>query len=235
MDSFWSSFWSSIFAGLVLAGGAIVLPIIKAKLPDYFDHFRSGLIGLACTAILIVTFTGRPLFSKKPFHVTEDNVEEIVKMWAENNGVGLTKPNVPQDEGVFNYTLTLPNGLPVMVFKNRSANRIEMQALIQLEEQGQQDINSMNKDDVADVVQAIGITLSQARIANIISFPTPQLRITLRKIILIGSLDESVFMQSLDELDYGATITRNTLSTAIRRKRRDGTGHKSGEDKPNLP
>ena len=195
------------------------------------------LYGLGCAALvaaIILAVVGLEAIPTSKPRVTPENVEGQLKTWAENNGLGITKPQIGFPETHFSYVFTLKNGNPVVVMRPKgNPRRLEFHSYLSFSEEHQKAYAGSTKEEQADFLQQISLQLGLAQLGNAISTATPiqtvpgnvvmpfsaQVQVDVMKGIPISELDEETFAHLIDEIDSGISIVRATTALTLKSKK----------------
>ncbi len=220
MDWLWQNLFSTFMAELLLViGGAAVLGYVKKKLPEHAPTIAYVAFGATCVAILLFTFTGRPIFSKAPREVTSENVEENVKLWAEHLGMNIGPANEP--DTYFAHILSLPTfPQPVVVFRSMKEKPayLQFKAVINVSPEHQMVFSKMSQDGINRVGQQLALDIGRANLGcafgevfavNEQEHKTVLAGAFLQRGVLIENLNEVSFTDAFDQLTRGEGIVQS--------------------------
>jgi hypothetical protein len=223
----WNGFWSSVLSNavwwLLFIGGSAVLGWLRAKRPQIAAPILYGLAGATCLGILWFTFTGHAFLSKSQPETTQENVEENVKKWVDELGLGITK-NPKMGDVYFSYVVALKSGNPIAVTRVTGLPgflQFQSQLLLAPEQQGE--LAKMSKEQVESVTQELILQLALSKVGYTLAGSEQthlmQNIILMKSVPITGNLTEASFASSLDELDSALSLVRVTLALSIKRNR----------------
>jgi len=213
----WQNLFSAFVAELLLViGGAALLGYMKKKLPEHAPTIAYVLFGATCAAILLFTFTGRPIFSKAAREITPDNVEENVKLWAEHLGMNIGPANEP--DTYFAHTLSLPTlPQPVVIFRSikEKPGYLQFKAVVNVSPEHQMAFSKMTQDEVNRIGQQLALDIGRANLqcafGEIFAVSDQE-----HKTILAGAfLQRGVPIESLNEVYFSDTFDQLTRGEGI--------------------
>jgi hypothetical protein len=220
MDWLWQNLFSTFVAELLLViGGAAILGYVKKKLPEHAPTIAYVAFGATCVAILLFTFTGRPIFSKAPREITPENVEENVKLWADHLGMNIGPANEP--DTYFAHTLSLPTlSQPVEVFRSMKEKPayLQFKAVINVSLEHQMAFSKMSQDAVNRIGEQLSLDIGRANLGcafgemlavNNQEHKTVIAGAFLQRGVLIENLNEVSFTDTFDQLTRGEGIVQS--------------------------
>src|SRR5258708_5414520 len=234
MRNFFTGLVANIVYGFLVLGVGVMMAYSKKKGYEWVDYVLYGLGAAAIMTVIAVGFVGFQAIPPSKPRVTADNVEGLIKTWAEDSGTGVTKPQMQMPDAYFNYTFTLKNQTPISVFRLKgNPKRLEFHSTVVLTEENQKIFSAMTKEQQADVIHRISLGLGLAKLGNGIVTATPisnvpgsvvlpfsrQMSVDVIKGIPISELDEETFVRTMDEVDSGVAIVRATMSLAFRKNK----------------
>jgi hypothetical protein len=191
---------------ILIGGGATGLAYVKAKAPTIAPYFLYGIAGATCIAILIFTFTGRPLNSNSPVEVTPENVEDNIKRWADNLGMSLERQN-PTEEKFFFYIGRVHGGNAVEIFRAKEKlGYLQLAATINLSQQHRELLAKLPKPERNRLLNEVALEMSRQKmggdLAVAIDAQQQQVVLTarLQKGVPIANLNEGYFADQFDEV-----------------------------------
>lgn len=229
----WKAVFQSIFSRAVweiilIVGGGAVIGVVKAKWPNYAPRVLYGAAGAACIAALLFTMTGRAILSSPPPpETTPDNIEANVKVWSENFGIAFTKASIA--DTYFAFMLTTRSGLPVQVARmtREKPAYLQFATTLTFAPEHQAVLGTLTKDQIDTVMQEIALELAKTRVGSAIgtvSVPQTgtnilgqQTVIVLQRAAPIVNLNEAKFSDSIDDMEFTASLVRAATSLALRR------------------
>jgi len=222
---------------LLLLGVGIALERLKAKWPVLASRVLYGLAAATCTAVLIFTFTGHGFLSRQRPEVTPENVEENVRKWADDLGLGVTRmqsgPN--QQQIYFGLVITLFNGTPLEVFRGKEKpGFLQMQCALTLSPEHLDMLGKLGKEQAADAMQEILLEMARSRIGFIMqtasTAPLPggqgtttkaailqQTMIVTKPLAITDDLTEATFGDRVNELDSEVGLVRAATNLTLER------------------
>lgn len=235
-DWLWQNLTSSLLWELILlVGVGVLLDRIKAKWPSVAARVLYSLGGVTCVAILMFTFTGRGLLSKKRPAITSENLESNVRKWADDLGLGVTRMQpLPNQEVQFGVVVTLADGVPVMVFRgvNEKAGFLQMQCGLSLSQEHLAMLSKLSKQQADDAMRDIKFEMDKSRIGYIMQtasgMPNGQTTTTMPNIVqqtiivtkplaVTDDLTEAMFGDRINELDSEVGIVKGATDVTLRR------------------
>jgi hypothetical protein len=209
---------------ILVFGGAAALGFVKRKIPQHAPTLAYAALGATCIAVLLFTFTGRPIFAPTPPQpVTSENIEQNIKGWAENLGMSIGPGGEP--DSAFAYTLRSTTGDPATVFKSNKEKPgyLQFKAQINVSPEHQTAFAKMSQPQVDRVLQQLSLEIGQANLGctfvtmtavdnNSHKFPVAAV---LQRGILISDLSESYFAGTFDQLTRGVALVRSFVQLAV--------------------
>lgn len=226
MDWIWKNLFTNlVFEVFLVLGGAAAFAYAKRKIPEHAATIAYGALGAICASILIFTFTGRAIFSSRPpAPVTQDNIEENVKVWAEHLGMNIGPVDEPNS--YFAHMLSLPNsGQQVEVFRSvkEKPGYLQFKALINVAAEHQQAFSKMPQALVDRISERLSLNLGQANlgcsVAEVMTVNEQEHKtiiagIFLQRGVAIANMNETVFSDTYDQLTRGMTIVKSFIRLA---------------------
>ncbi len=216
MDWLWQNLFSTFVAELLLViGGAAILGYVKTKLPEHAPTIAYVAFGATCVAILLFTFTGRPIFSKAPREITPENVEENMKLWVEHLGMNIGPANEP--DSYFAHTLSLPSNVqPVEVFRGKEkSGYLQFKAVIKVSAENQGEFAKMSQSQVNRIMDELNLDVGRANLGCTFGM-VMAVNDQLHKTIIAGAfLQRAVPIQNLNEWSFADTFDQLTRGTAV--------------------
>ena len=219
---------------LLLLGVGAALGYLRAKWPTIAIPVLYGVAGAACVGILVFTFTGRGLVSKRSADVSPEHLEESIRKWADSAGLSVAKmPSVPQDV-YFGLVVTLADGNPISVFRGKEkSNFIQMQCPLTLSQEHLAMLGKLTKEQADDAIEEVTLEMNRARIgfimqtASVPPLPTQQVTTTrpsifqqtilVTKPLAIQDAGEVSFIASINEIDSQIGIVRGVTDLTLKR------------------
>ncbi len=226
---------SDILYGLLILAGGLMLALIRSKWPDLAPKVLYGVFGVTCIAILWFTFTGHGVFSKQPSQTTPDNVEEYIRKWADNLGLGVTRmpQAIPLQQVYFGLVVTLQNGNPLTVFRGKEkSGYLQIQCPLRLSSDHLAILNKLTKDEANAATQEVLLELARTKLGFQMMTASGELvapRATAQPIILQqtillmkavpirNDLTEETFAQHVNEIDSAITLVRASTELTLQR------------------
>ena len=214
MDWLWQGLLTNGLWALLLFGGGIVVAILRAKKQAWATPVLYGIGTVVCLAVIVFTFTGRPVFSK-PL-TEESNIEEKIKDWSAHLGFAL-QPAAPAQEPSFAYRLIIPNGDNIIVVRDATSRPqyIQAQSSIVLTPEQSTALSKLTKDEQDAVTQEVQLELSRTTTSFILA-GVPLQSIGLNRPVPIAGLTETSFTQALDQLDNTIHMVQAIVPLAIK-------------------
>jgi hypothetical protein len=116
MSEFIREILSHFTSEALLALGVLVFGLLRRYKASFAPIAAYGFLGGIGVAVLIICFTGRPLFSPSPTDTS--NIEGRIKAWAEMQGMAIQSMGV--EKPAFQYRLTFVNGHVVDVMHDET-------------------------------------------------------------------------------------------------------------------
>ncbi|HEY6764222.1 MAG TPA: DUF2299 family protein [Candidatus Sulfotelmatobacter sp.] len=217
---------------ILLIGGGSILGIVKAKWPRLAPYFLYGFAGATCVAIILFTLTGHAILSKSQPETTTENIEENIRKWADEAGIGVTK--VPAQDSYFGYVLRLNSGNPVSVYRPRQApGFLQIQAGLALAPEHMAMLNKLSKPQADEAIEEITMELNRDRIGYVmqtsgappgLTSPTTtspsifqQTILLTASIVISKDFTESAFLARMNEMDSEIGIVRGITDLTLKR------------------
>ena len=211
---------------ILVFGGAAVLGIVKKKLPEHAPTLDYVAFGGVCVAILLFTFTGRPIFAPPPSaSVTQDNVEEYIRHWADDLGMSIGPANEPN--AYFSHTLVLSNGpaFPVVVFRSREKpGYLQFKAVVNVSPEHQAALSKMSEEQVSRIREQLNLDIGRANLGCTFAVITLENTQTHKTIIAgamlqrgtpVPNLNEGLFGDNFDQLTRGVSLVGASIRMAL--------------------
>ena len=200
----------------VMAAVAIAFTYIRKLDPRWGTRARFALTVFVLLAILYFTFTGRAVLSEAPQPVTSENIEQLVKSWADSAGVGLERQDNSQDSD-FSYIMRLHGGDPVEIFKPKSKREyIEFQATITFAPEHEASLAALNQAGRERVERQIEIELLRSGASTIrISGPAPHTSVLIQRGVRITTLTNDLFLATFDQTTREVELARAVIRLSL--------------------
>lgn len=239
MDWLWQNLFSTlVWEILLVIGGATVLGYLKRNAPDQAPTIAYSVFGATCVAILLFTFTGRGLLSRRPPEVTAENLEENIRKWAENNGLSIAKVSstVTGQNVYFGFVITLPSRNQIMVFRGKEKSTfIQMQSPLVLSQEHLTMLNKLSKEQADDAIEEVTLEMNRARIGFIMAMQTALIppmiggtapttkpsmfgqTIIVSKTLAMTEANEVNLLDKLNQIDSEVGIVRGITDLTLKR------------------
>jgi len=225
LDWLWQGLASTaVWEILLVLGGAAVLGYVKQKAPEHAPTLGYAALGALCVAILLFTFTGRPLLVQSQPTTTPDNVEEHIKKWADSLGLGVARDPSPSQDVFFGLVVTLKNGNAITVARTKAIpDYLQFQIQLNLSPDHQAIFSKLTKDQAKTVTEEVMLELARAKVGNFITLGSPQTGSPITQSVLvvgntpIEGLTKDEFIREINDIDEGVTLTRAATELALGR------------------
>jgi hypothetical protein len=221
MDWFWQGLLTNGIYALVIVGGGFVFGYLRAKHSDKVPAALFGLAGATCFAILIFTFTGRPIFSTTPKETTPDNLEKNIKIWAEH--LGMTIGPAIEPDSYFAYTLSNPDGVPMEVFRGKDKSGfLQFKAVIAVSPEHQAIFAKLSEAQISRLVEQLNLEVARSNVDctfGQLMAQNDKHQTTIAAMFLvrgepIQNLSEWDFAQTFDQVKRGFSMLRSSIRLA---------------------
>jgi hypothetical protein len=213
----WSGLWqgilsNGIYAILILGAGAM-LALLKTKWPELAPKVLYGIAGATCVAVLIFTFTGRAILSTEQRQIKPENVETEIKTWISSFGYAFV--SMSDNESYFTLRVTLPSGKPIMVSRTKQRDQyITVRGAVAIAPQHLTILTKMPQAQVTRIRHGLAIELARSKIGFVETMPL-QLIMVEKRIPITTALTESMFMDTVDEVELAQTLVIETVLREI--------------------
>jgi hypothetical protein len=236
MEWLWQNLLSSaVWEVLLVIGGAAALGYVKRKVPEHAATIAYAAFGATCVAILIFTFTGHGLLSKRRPAITSDNIELNVRQWADDLGLGVTRMQpLPNQEMQFGLVVTPADGNPIMVFRGvkEKPGFLQMQCALTLSPEHLAMLSKLSKQQADDAIRDIKFEMDRSRIGYVMqtasgitsgqattTMPSivEQTIIVTKPLAITDDLSEAAFGERINELDSEVGIVKGATDSTLKR------------------
>jgi len=215
--------WQAIIANwlwelLVLAAGG-VFAWLRHRNVSWLSVLFYGFAGCTLMSVLVYTLLGRAIVSREQPHTTPENVETNIKAWADRFSLAIQKQK--DDKFSFVYSIGLPSGRTVLVGRAIEKNRegyLQFQGTVVLGQEHEAELKKLSPSQLEEVMDRINLELSHGRFGfTFIQSPTSKAIVVSKMAPISASLDESTFLDNLNEIDAALLLTREAVRLSFNR------------------
>jgi hypothetical protein len=209
---------------LLMVGGGALLGYLRKKIPENASSIGYGIFGATCVAVLLYTTTGRGILTKKPPEaITQENVEENIKMWADHLAIGLERQN-PSSEEFFAYLGRGNHGDPVRISRAKDKpGYLQLVATISTSPEHQAIIAKLSRQDYGKFLNELGLEISRLkRMSAGLGFspsqrgyPIGPITVVFQSGVPIPELSEGYFSERFDEITSAIAEVRAVINVAL--------------------
>jgi len=206
---------SYVVQALLSLGGAVVLGWLKKRGSLWTTPALYGLAGFllinGCFITLRLLFTPAP---KAPEEITIANIETHVRDWADHLRLAVRRGDSADAYLVF--VISLSNGHEVAVSRNKTRDRyLTFEGAIQVSPEHRDVISHLPADQAAQLMDEVLLEMARSRL-NFSLVGRPLQSVHIVKSVPIGNgLTEDVFAASIDEIDGGMFVARESIRLAL--------------------
>jgi hypothetical protein len=240
----WHSVWEGVLAhgiyGLLILGGGAALAVLKLRWPQYADVVRNAFVGMASIALILFALMGRGILSKRPPEITPESLQDSVRKWADDAGLGISKMPPMGEDVFFGLLLTLKSGNQVTVFRGKEKpGFLQIQTPLSMSQEHLQMLSKLSKEEADDAMEEIILEMNRSRIGWIMQTATTppilsgtpattrpaifgQVIIVTRPVAISDDLSEAAFIAHIDQIDSDIGIVRGITDLTLKRYSRIG-------------
>lgn len=241
MNWLWQNLFTSfIWELLLICGGAALLGFLKRRLPEKAPIMAYAFFGATCVAIIIFTFTGRGIMAKRQQDITPENLQENLRKWADDLGLGTTKMPDAQ-ENYFGLVVRVTNGNQIMVFRAKDrANFLQFQSPLMLSQEHLAILSKLTMGQADEAIEEITLEMNRQRIGYVMQTSTapsgfaPQIATTkplilqetitvIKAVAISNDLNEGYFNNTINEMDAEIGTIRLITDLTLKRYNREAT------------
>jgi len=215
-------FGTLLYDLLLAAMVAGIVAWLRSRQSRWAAPVLFGIAAFAAMLSIAYLLTGHAALSRQTVETTPENVEENVKKWVEELGLGITKAPKPADI-YFNYIVTLKSGNPIGIGRATALpGFLQLQTLLVLSDEHQKAIAKMSKEQAAAVTEEVIVQLALSKMGYTIGGGPPGAILPMQNVILMkgvpitSSLTEASFATYLDEMDSAVGLVRAATALAIK-------------------
>ena len=212
-----------VWETLSILGVGVFLAYLRRKAPEYASAAVYGIVGASCVVFLFYALTGRGLLSRKPpAAVTPENLEENLKVWADDLAMGIQRQE-PSSDQYFSYVARVVNADPVEVYRARQKpGYLQFRATLTTSPIHRALLSKLSPRDRGRFLNVVDMEVSRFRgiTSNFLFQKNPmgsELDITFGKAIPIEGVNEGIFVQGLDDTIGAVSQARATINLALDR------------------
>ena len=187
---------------IVLIGGAS-LALIKKYLPSLAPYAMYFLVGCACVAIVV----GLVMIWPEPTTNT-NTIERDARRWLDN--FGLSNKTIIDDSVYFALQAQMANGTLIIARSKKRDRYLEMTAGMNLSPEHEVIVKSLTPERIKLISDSVIRQLALGRVNMVVTFPFKEIRFV-RMIPIIKTLNESTFIEAVDDVDKAMLIARQTI------------------------
>src|SRR5690348_10610237 len=213
---------SVVFAFLTVLAG-VVVTILKRYKEKWASPVLYGLgaAAFAALTLFVLMFALPAVIQKPPTPVTPQNIEENIKTWADDLGIGLERQS-PQGDLYPDYIARLQGGNPVRIFRAKDKpNYLQFSATLTFTAEHSAILSSMSRDQVSQFVEGLTLDLGRSSFGNLAftgattidahGNPIPSAVATING-VPISTLTENAFAIDFDELNHSSVFLQTDIS-----------------------
>jgi hypothetical protein len=195
--------------GFILAVGAVVT-YLKKKQSPWFIPVCWGLAASLCTALIL--YLGQTIITQQKPQVTPDDIQAYTQEWLKDTGTGIRDITVDDPDSIFMMQLSLMNGTSIIVKRPKARPRyLLLDASLGITDPQQKVVfQGLSPDDRAEFLRSVVIEMNRLKI-ECSAQPTLDGTIHLRKTLLISSITNDSFLQSLQDMNFAVTLAIATM------------------------
>lgn len=184
----------------VIAGGGVVLTLLRAFLPNLFTYVLWCLIGSALTSAIVVAWILLRRIPKRLPETTPENVEGNIRSWLDAFLITTQKINEPN--AMFGLLVTLQSGMKIVIVRPKDLNRyIQMETAIVMSPDDKARFDALSKEEQNIFGATLSVDLSRTGMGYVMDLPNNSVVLS-RRIPITANLNESAFMEALEALDH---------------------------------
>lgn len=205
--------WDFVLAAVVAA----VVTWLKSKQSKWATPVLYGISSFAAILVISFVLVGHGLLSREQPQTNMENIEENLKAWTNTYSMGIQKQS--DDKFFFTYKVTLQNGTLVWVGRPKDKNKyLNFQSVIMLSPEHNALAEKLTQQQLERVTDYINVEMAKSGMGfAFVRLPSRGMFIA-RGVPISSNLTETTFIDTLDEMDRGVLLCKETLKIALERE-----------------
>lgn len=225
MDWLWQGLLSNLLWELLIVAAGVAVAVLRKRESKWAVPILFGLVTAACLLVGWFTITGRSLLSRPAVEITPENVEDNIKLWADDFGMSLERQPSPPDS-YFLYVVRLHGGDPVQVFRSKTdkPNYLQFASSLTFAAEHEAIASKMTKAQTDKFAEKLTVDLARSNLPPLtfaISFANGANQQAIANGVLvvrgvpITNLNEAAFGDDFDELARAAMFMRGDIAETL--------------------
>ncbi len=215
------SLGSFLIGGLIFAVQIWPIPQLRAKpTPEgAAQSSRFSSTALALFLLIGFLFSGVSIWGawskpSEPPKITTENIESIIKQWAESFHYGYRRDDDPKS--YFKYVISLPDGSPIVVRRLKDYDQyLSIEAALKMSTNSQALIDRLPRKKQEEIAMAIRIEMLRYKVGyQDINVPLQTMALSI-SLPINSALTEFDFVRTLNELHSARLLTREIVRSRI--------------------